>query len=336
MGVRPGAAEPASAVLRRSALFVPAHVSRYVERAATAGADAVVLDLEDSVPADLKGVARSALDAAVGRLQAVADLVVRVNPGAELGADLRACAAAGVPEIVLPKVNGPADVHRLRERAGDYAPRLSVLVESARGLAALPEILACGPLVSVALGAEDLRAEVEWFAPGGPVSPVLLHANASVVLAAHAEAVVPLGLLGSIGAVRDLGGLRDGAARAWRMGYRGSYCVHPDQVEVLNQEYAPSGRDVAWARAAVEGADAARRAGRGAFLLDGAMVDTPLVDRAHRILGRAAAASDLERRGRRGSAGHDTDSTPRAGEPDRAEPPNRPDTVGRPAPRSRR
>lgn len=275
-------------MIRRSSLFVPAHVSRFVRKAAGAGADAVILDLEDAVPADRKPEARAGLKDALAALNGT--VVVRVNAGDELAADVDACLAAGVAEILLPKVDGPEDVRRFRALAGpDVA--LSVLIETTRGLARMADTLACDPIRTMALGVEDLRVELEPFAPDdAPESATLMQIHVSAVLAALAADVVPLGLIGPIGNISDLERLRAGAAAAWRMGYRGTLCIHPGQVPVHNEEYGPSARDLAWARAVREGAAQAAREGRGAFVVDGAMVDAPLVERAERILRLAGPA----------------------------------------------
>lgn len=274
-------------LIRRSSLFVPAHVPRFVAKARSSGADAVVLDLEDSVPADQKGNARAGLPDAVRSLAGTGTVVVRVNSGAELEADLAACAAAGASEVLLPKVDSPEDVARFRKlcAGAGCTPALSVLIETPLGLTNLAATLAGGPIRTAALGVEDLRVELEPFAPGdSPESATLMHAHVTAVLAALAAGVLPLGLIGAIGTISDLDRLRAGAATAWRMGYRGTYCIHPSQVAVHNEEYAPSAADLRWAGAVTEGAEEAAREGRGAFVVDGAMVDAPLVERARRIL----------------------------------------------------
>jgi len=272
----------------RSSLFLPAHVRRFVASAAASGADAVVLDLEDSVPTGQRGAARAQLADAVKVLGASAELVVRINAEPSLiEGDLAACAQAGADGILLPKVAGPGDMdtlHRVLGRLG-YAPRIGILVESCAGLMRIREILdASGPLRSVALGVEDLRHELEVYAPGGDGdSPAVLWAHGSLVVAATAAGVTPLGILGSIGELSDLDRLEHGARAAWRMGYRGAYCIHPKQVPRLNVAYAPDEKDLRWADAVIGAAKEKLDAGLGAFTVDGQMVDAPLLERALRI-----------------------------------------------------
>jgi citrate lyase subunit beta/citryl-CoA lyase len=272
----------------RSLLFFPAHVPRYLASAATSGADAVVLDLEDSVlPAD-KDAARSALAPAIAGLSGSSDVLVRVNADAGLlGRDLAQCAGSGARHVLLPKVSGPGDLDALHHALGrlGYAPEVSILIESCTGVMRIPQILdVAGPLRSVALGVEDLRHELELSAPGDDsASPALLWAHGALIVAATAAGVPPLGILGSISEFSDLDRLAQQAAASWRTGYRGSYCIHPAQVPVLNAAYAASDLDVLWAREVLSAAEDAAAHGRGAFTVRGRMVDAPLVERAARI-----------------------------------------------------
>ncbi len=277
--------EPVTA-RRRSLLFVPAHVDRFVAKAASAGPDAVVLDLEDSVPASEIGAALDGLAANVARLDGVPTVCVRVNSGPGLERDLGACRDAGVAEVVVPKVETAADVQRVRQVCRDlgFDPRTGLLVESARGIAHVKEILAAGPAASVALGAEDLRAELELHAPTTRTSEVLMHAHVTLILAALSAGVAPLGLLGSIANYGDAAETERAAVASWRLGYRGSYCIHPDQVAAMNRGFRPADEDIAWARRVSDAQSLAEAQGRGAFVVDGAMVDAPLVERARRIL----------------------------------------------------
>ncbi|MGW4773476.1 HpcH/HpaI aldolase/citrate lyase family protein [Nocardia sp. NPDC004278] len=271
---------------RRAMLFVPAHHDRYVRSAAASDADGVVLDLEDSVPESEKETARAALGPAVVALGRLPRILARVNRSA-LAADLQACRTAGIAEVLLPKVDSVEDLVELDRvcQVLDYDPDISVLVESARGLRRIDEILARPGVCSVALGVEDLRAELELRAPyPGGTSATVLAALAEVVVAAVANDVVPLGIPGSIAELDDLDSFAANAAQAWSMGFRGSYCIHPRQVEILLRAYSPDDADRQWATAVVAAETEALGAGRGAFVVDGAMVDAPLINRARRIL----------------------------------------------------
>lgn len=281
---------------RRALLFVPAHRERYVVSAAGAGADGVVLDLEDSVPASEKVTARGALAGDLATLADVPLVIVRVNAGDDLEADLTACRDAGVVEVLLPKVDDARDVtafDTLCERLG-YRPDLSVLVESSRGQRHLDDILARPNITTVALGVEDLRAEIELHAPRrAETSTTIVSAMGDLVLAAFAHGVTPLGIVGSIAELGDVELFARGASEAFAMGMRGSYCIHPRHVPHLLREFSPSPADRDWARAVLAADEEAARAGRGAFVVDDSMVDAPLVQRARRILAVPTTQLDL-------------------------------------------
>lgn len=275
----------------RISLFVPADRPERFGSAGRSAADNVVLDLEDAVVPANKVMARASLDGAASQIPPGVLLTVRVNARPDLlGEDLNACARAGITHVLLPKVDGPEDVLRAREIVDglSYYPELSILAESTLAVRRLPEILDSGPLATVALGAEDIRQELELHAPGRyEDSPTLLWAHAAVVMQALAAGVMPLGILGSLAEIADLEALgRDGAA-AWRLGYRGTYCIHPRQVPVLRAAYGPDPIDLDWAGRVVDEAGRQHAEGHGAFTVDGRMIDAPLVERAHRILAAA-------------------------------------------------
>lgn len=278
---------PERQTLRRSMLFIPANVRRYAEKALTTNADGVVLDLEDSVPSAERETARGQL-AEMAQIVAPFRLVLtRVNSRDALEADLLACREAEVAEILLPKVDNRDQVCRFLDvcDALSYTPKLSILVESGYGLSRLPEILTSAPIETVALGVEDLRAELELSAPNSThTSPTLMHAHSTLILAALAAGVTPIGLLGSIAQFADRELLTSHAEAAWTMGYRGSYAIHPDQVAVMNEAYRPSSADTDWAHRVIQAAEAARADGRGSFSVDSSMIDSPLIERAHAVL----------------------------------------------------
>ncbi|WP_426958821.1 HpcH/HpaI aldolase/citrate lyase family protein [Muricoccus radiodurans] len=279
----------------RSLLFVPAHVERFVSRAHARGADGVILDLEDAVPAEEKARARASLAASVASVtQSGGAALVRVNAGLiEMAADLQAAVIAGVAGIVLPKVEEPGVVRLVAEavagleEARGIAPgavRLVLQIESPGALFHIREIAAAHPRVAaMTLGPEDFCASLG--AVPGPDS--LLGPNLAVLAAARAAGVMPLGFAGSIGVYEDLDAYGAMIAQARRMGFRGAMAIHPAQVAVLNAGFSPDAAEVDWARRVVAGDAAARSEGRGAFRLDGKMVDPPVVRRAEEILALA-------------------------------------------------
>ena len=253
-------------------LFVPGDRPDRFAKAVAAGPDLVVLDLEDAVSPDAKGAAR---DHVVDWLSGGGRAAVRVNAPGTPGhdEDLRALSAAPVP-VMVPKAEGPAALAAL---AGRLHPDTAVLalVETAAGVLAAPSLAAVPGVTRLVLGTFDLAAQLG-------VSPddrdAMAGARQALVLASAAA-----GLAGPVdgvtGAVGDDDRLRDDLAYAVRLGFGGKLCIHPRQVPVARQAFVPGPDEVAWARRVVDAAD-----GSGAVLLDGAMVDKPVVDRARRIL----------------------------------------------------
>jgi citrate lyase subunit beta/citryl-CoA lyase len=283
----------------RSMLYVPANVPRFVAKAPTAGADAVVLDLEDSVPADRKEEARAALREAVPlAASGGADVLVRINRPLPLAiADMQAAAAAGAHGILLTKVLGPDHVQLAAEVLAT-APRRMVpgavrpmvivpMIETAAALLQVEAIARASPAIAgLLIGAEDLAMEC------GAASDdeLLVLAKRRMVFAAVAAGVAPLGTLGTVADYRDAERVRALVARSRRSGLVGATCIHPGLVPVLNEGFSPSAAEIDLARRQLEAAEVATREGRGSFTVDGMMVDEPILIRARRIIARAGAA----------------------------------------------
>jgi citrate lyase subunit beta/citryl-CoA lyase len=283
--------------LRRSALFVPADVERFYASASASSADVVVLDLEDSVPVAGKQQARARLGAA---REAITPrwCAVRVNSSIDLiSDDIEACAACHADEVVLPKVESAADiaaVRRLIARHGAWQPALSILIDTLDAVRQLPSLMAdAGPVATVALGLEDLSAELVLAAPGRTSAGDLGWLHAQLLLWAGTSTAIPVGILGEMGNFTDLGSYQQAVTAAWRSGYRGTYCIHPAQVPIANAAFAPDQQDVRWATQVISAAAQAARQGRGAAAVDGAMVDQPIVRRAQRILDYAEAVRQV-------------------------------------------
>src|SRR5699024_9119506 len=164
-------------------------------------------------------------------------VLIRVNADDDAPADLAAAAGAGADGVLLPKVEDAATVRRAEElldnAEGAEQIEVQLLVETPRGLLALPEIAGAGRrAVALMLGIEDLSAELDL----EPTSPDfdVRWAHGMLICAARAHGLAPYGLLGSLANFRDLPGLQRDAHRARAFGYLGALCIHPAQVEVLN------------------------------------------------------------------------------------------------------
>ena len=204
-------------------------------------------------------------------------------------ADLASAPLALLAGVLLPKVESAAQLQAFgeelakHERAqGVSTPlRIAALVESPLGVLRAAEIAAASErLCALGFGTEDYCAQI-----GLPPGPDALRWPAQqLVVAAHAYGLACWGLADSIAEVADLARLGAAVAQARAIGFTGSVSIHPKQVPVMNAGFSPSEEERAWARRVVEAAAAAQAAGQGVVLLDGRMVDKPIVDRANRVL----------------------------------------------------
>jgi citrate lyase subunit beta/citryl-CoA lyase len=291
---------------RRSSLILPVNVARFVEKAYARGADAIVLDLEDSVPVQEKASARKLVrDSLPLAARGGAEVLVRVNNDpALLAADIDASVHPGLDGLAIPKVESAAQIHdivaRLErlERSRGLEPghlRLSLAVETPRGLLAVGEIARSSDrIATMSIGVEDycLELGVEPSADGVE----LLYPVAHLVTVCKAVGVQPTGLVGSIAGFRDLAVFEQAAQRARQLGCEGAGCIHPDQVAVLNRVFTPDPARVDHARRVVEAFEDGVRRGTASVDLDGRMVDVPVYRRAQVVLARARVVAETERR----------------------------------------
>jgi len=257
----------------RSWLFGPGHSERILARIFDAGADAVLLDLEDAVPADQKSRAREQVR------EALADhpeAWVRINkPGGELAAADLAAVVGRCAGIRIPKVESAAEVEWVAERAGNLP--LTCTVETALGVVRAFEIASCAHARDLTYGGADLSLDLAI--EGGWEES--LYVRSALVVASRAAAK-PAPIDGVYTRLDDLEGLRREAAAARRLGYFGKSAIHPSQVPVINDVFQPSAAQLSWARRVVEAFE--RASGAATRLDDGEFVDVPVAERARRIL----------------------------------------------------
>lgn len=278
----------------RSMLFVPCHVDKYVNAAHRRGADAYILDLEDSVPMALKQAARTKLAAAVPAVrQSGAAALVRINADVEHRvADLDAAVQAGVAALMIPKVDTAETLrtiaHAMAAREAERGLvagqiRLIAQIEDVHALARIDEIASATPrLMGMILGSEDFSLSAGM----APVTATLMAPNQQLVFACRRAGILPFGFPGSISVFRDLPAFRDTIQLARQMGFVGAYAIHPDQVMVMNEGFRPSDDEVEAARQLLAAAATAEAQGRGAFEFRGLMVDAPVISRAREVLRR--------------------------------------------------
>ena len=280
----------------RSLQYVPAHVEKYVLSPHIAAADAVILDLEDSVPVDRKAIARAGLEKAIATVgRAGADVLVRINDGAMAALDIAAAVRPGVAALVIPKVREAARLTQLdrlvsdAETAAGMAPgsvRFVVLIETADGFLNMLSIAKASPRnIAISLGNEDFARDL-----GMEISDeTLLMPRQQLVIVATAAGIIPLGLVGAATRFDDPEAYRALAFKSRRFGFVGSSCIHPSQIAILNETFSPTAEQVLHARRIVEAASEADREGRGAFAIEGQMVDAPVVARAEALIRRFQA-----------------------------------------------
>jgi citrate lyase subunit beta/citryl-CoA lyase len=291
---------------RRSSLILPVNVRRFVEKAYVRDADAIVLDLEDSVPTQEKASARTLVrDSLALAGRGGAEVLVRVNNDpALLADDIDASVHPGLDGLSIPKAESAAQIHDIVARierlegARGLTPRhlrLSLAIETPRGLLAVEEIARSSDrIATMSIGVEDycLELGVEPSADGLE----LLYPVARLVTVCKAVGVQPTGLVGSIADFRDLATFERAAQRARQLGCEGAGCIHPDQVTVLNRVFTPDPAKVEHARRVVEAFEDGVRRGTASVNLDGKMVDVPVYKRAQVVLARARVVADTERR----------------------------------------
>ncbi|NTS65338.1 CoA ester lyase [Sphingomonas sp. HHU CXW] len=268
----------------RSLLFVPGDRPERMEKALGMGADALILDLEDSVAAGAKATARSAVREFVEMRSGDATLFVRVNPldSDFIADDLAAIDGTAVRGVMLPKAEGRASVAELRQRLpGEYLV-LPIASETPRAVFTLGDYDGAG-LAGLTWGAEDLPAAIgastSREADGTYTDPYKM-VRALTLFGAHAAGVPAIETV--YPDFRDLDGLAAYAARGRRDGFTGMMAIHPAQVAVINAAFSPSDAEVAHARAVVD--LFAANPGAGALQLDGKMVDAPHLKAAERLL----------------------------------------------------
>jgi citrate lyase subunit beta / citryl-CoA lyase len=288
----------------RSLLFVPVTQRRFVEGAARRGADAIILDLEDSVAASEKERARGLVPEAAAIVSSGgADVVVRINRPLRMAVrDIEAAVGPGVLALALPKADSAEHVRLLAEIVDEVeaerdmisgTTRLIAMVETAAAFFHLAEIARAHPrLCALTLGAEDFATSAGIL----PEAEALSMPKQMAVFAARAAGIMPLGFIGSIAEFHDLDGFRQTIRRSHRFGFIGASVIHPSQVPILNEEFRPSAAEVDHASRVLAAYDKALAEGVGAVTVDGKMIDVPVVERARLLVEREAAIVAREAR----------------------------------------
>lgn len=280
----------------RTALFVPGSRTDRFQKALATAADKVIIDLEDAVPvagkeAARKDVARFLSDHADPRI------IVRVNGVSTpyFQADVDHIIAASPVSLLVPKVETPRDLISVNEALlkveddtsiGPGSVSVIALIETAMAVDAISEIVQSRTdphrLHTIAFGAADYSADIgiEMTLDGTE----LIYPRSKLVVACRAAGLEPPIDTPFMLDLNDLNALQRDAGLARQFGFQGKLCIHPNQVEVINQVFSPKPKEVQQARRIVAAFEAAEAEGQGALLVDGHFVDYPIVARARRIL----------------------------------------------------
>jgi citrate lyase subunit beta/citryl-CoA lyase len=263
--------------MHRSYLFAPGHNPKLLRKVFDAGADAVILDLEDAVPPHAKEKARELVALALLRQPAW----VRVNAArtADCAADLEAVAGRA-QGIRIPKTESAEDVQWVADRISDTP--IICAIETARGVLAAHEIASAPGVRHLAIGGVDLQRDLNCGLGDMPT----LYARSHLVLASRAAGIAPP--VDSVYPHLDNeAGLRRETQLARSLGFFGKSAIHPHQLSVIHEIFTPSEEELRWARDVVAAFESS--GGAALRLADGEFVDLPVADRAHRLLERAAS-----------------------------------------------
>jgi len=281
--------------IRRSRLYVPGSEPKYFINAALHGADGVILDLEDSVHAAEKDAARLLVRNALRAVDFLdCERMVRINQlplGLE---DLDEIVPESPDLILIPKVETPSQVmeveQRIAEVKSDYGIKrptwLMPILESALGIeSAFPIATASGATVALTIGLEDYTADLGVVKTAEGAES--LYARQRVLNAAHAAGVQAIdSVFGDVGA---LDSLRAWASNSRALGFEGMGCVHPLQIPVIHEAFAPQPGEIERAKRIVAAYNEAQEKGLGVVSLGSKMIDAPVVQRALKLMARAQA-----------------------------------------------
>ena len=272
-------------------LYVPASSERFLAKAHERGADAIILDLEDSVVLGEKQKARSGLGEAVPRVSRCgATVFVRINSSDEMAfADAEAACRAGAFGLFVPKASQPSALQRLAGhldevenamRRHEKTVLIPMIEEPGAVLDARSIASATPRIFGLITGGEDLATSMG----ADPTPEVLRFPILTVHMAAKAAGVFSFGMLRSVADYRDLEGISRDAREARSFGFDGASCVHPRVVPILNEAFSPSSEEIARAMRLIAAYDESMAVGAGACVFEGKMIDVPVVNRARALL----------------------------------------------------
>ncbi len=279
----------------RSRLVIPINVEKFIKKAAQRNADAIILDLEDSIPYSEKQTARKLIKSSTREvIKGGSPVYVRVNNEEEhIFEDISHSVIDNVTGIVVPKVESKDDITKIDQwitnlenerNLSEGKFRISILIETAQGFLNMESIVkASRRIESISLGMEDLAYDM-GFTIDESTSQALNYLRMKLILVAKANDILPLGLLGSIANYTDLKEFQSYSEKAYEIGYVGSSCIHPSQVEILNKAFSNNPDKVLMSEQIVKTFETALKEGRASAVYNGKMIDYPHYENAKKIL----------------------------------------------------
>lgn len=281
---------------------MPGDDRRKIEKATTLGVDCICMDMEDGVAIHQKAEARAVIAQAMRELDfGRSERCIRIN---SVGSgfekyDLAAAVATDPDAVVVPKVESASQVRAISDYIEMYERsakktlggiRMLVGVETAKGILNLKEIAESDRrLEAIIFGAEDYAASIGATRTQDAIE--VLYARSAMITACAANDLQAIDMVYID--FRDVEGLRAEAEQGARLGFNGKQIIHPNQVAPVQEAFTPSDEAIAYAQRVVDAFSASQKEGRGAFALDGKMIDMPLLKNAQKVLDRAKAAGKL-------------------------------------------
>ena len=283
---------------RRALLYMPGDNWKMINKSVTLGVDSICMDMEDGTAVNKKAEAREMIAKALKELDfGSSEKLARINSvgsGWEKD-DIEAVLPYHPDGIVIPKVESYEQVEwagkiiedaELKNGWKVNSIRILIGVETAKGILNLKEIAVHPRLDAIIFGGEDFAASIGAVRTKDAVE--LLYARQAVIIACAANDIQPIDIV-TID-YKDLEALKAEAEFGARIGFSGKQVIHPNQIPVVQEAFTPSDEEIAYARRIVETFEASQKEGKGAYSLDGKMIDMPLLRNAEKVLARAKAA----------------------------------------------
>ncbi|MFN8399762.1 MAG: CoA ester lyase [Anaerolineales bacterium] len=283
---------------RRALLYMPGDNWKMITKSITLGVDSICMDMEDGTAINKKAEARATIAKALQELDfGASEKLARIN---SVGSgwekeDIEAVLPYHPDGIVIPKVESFEQVEwasriiedaELKHGWKVNSIRILIGVETAKGILNLKEIAAHPRLDAIIFGGEDFAASIGAVRTKDAIE--LLYARQAVIVACAAYDLQPIDIV-TID-YKDLEALKVEAEFGARLGFSGKQVIHPNQVQAVQEAFTPSAEAIAYARRIVETFEASQKEGKGAYSLDGKMIDMPLLKNAQKVLYRAQAA----------------------------------------------